>query len=154
MHEDDALGLVQRLDVKTAGTADVSQVRAAIKRVLPPDAELVTHESEQTRTGSLSRAYRINLDMLALMALLTGAFLAYSAQALAVARRHAQFGLLRVLGVRRKTVLVQVLVEGAAMGVIGGAAGLLLGWLLAAIALRTLGGDLGGASQVGTQALG
>ena len=126
-------------------------MRAATRAVLPPDAELVTHETEQTRTGSLSRAYRINLDMLALMALLTGAFLAYSAQALAVARRHAQFGLLRVLGVRRKMVLLQVLVEGAAMGIIGGAAGLLLGWLLAASALRILGGDLGGGYFSGTR---
>src|SRR5438105_83291 len=146
-----APGFIQRVDVKIAGTADISRVRAATRAVLPPDAELVTHETEQTRTGSLSRAYRINLDMLALMALLTGAFLAYSAQALAVARRHAQFGLLRVLGVRRKMVLLQVLVEGAAMGVIGGAAGLLLGWLLAATALRILGGDLGGGYFSGTR---
>ena len=41
------------------------------------------------RTDTLSRAYRVNLDMLALMALLTGAFLVYSAQSLSVARRRA-----------------------------------------------------------------
>ncbi len=97
-------------------------------RCFPPDAEIVTRESAETRTGSLSRAYRINLDMLALMALLTGAFLAYSAQALSVARRHAEFALLRVLGMRRRAVLTEVLLEGAAMGIAGGVGGVLLGW--------------------------
>lgn len=145
------LGLIHRIDVKTGAIPGIDKVRAAIKAMLSPEAEIVTRDNEQTRTASLSRAYRINLEMLALMALLTGAFLAYSAQALAVARRHAQFGLLRVLGVRRKMILMQVLVEGAAMGVAGGAAGLLLGWLLAALALRFLGGDLGGGYFSGTR---
>lgn len=145
-----APGLIQRIDLKFADGTDSTRIRAAVQAQLSPDAELVTRESEQTRTGSLSRAYRVNLDMLALMALLTGSFLAYSAQALAVARRHAHFALLRVLGMRRNAVLAQVLAEGTAMGILGGVGGLVLGWMLAALALRFLGGDLGGGYFVGT----
>lgn len=137
-------GRIQRVDLQFTPGADVGRVRSEIRSSLPADAEIVTRESEDARTSSLSRAYRVNLDMLALMALLTGAFLAYSAQALAVARRHAQFALLRVLGMRRRAVLAQVLAEGLVMGVAGGAGGLLLGGILAALALRFLGGDLGG----------
>lgn len=143
-------GFIQRVDLKFGDGVDGERVRNAVQSLLSPDAQLMTRESEQARTGSLSRAYRMNLDMLALMALLTGLFLAYSAQALAVARRHAHFALLRVLGMRRNAVLAQVLAEGAAMGILGSTGGLLLGWGLAALALRFLGGDLGGGYFSGT----
>ncbi|WP_309645968.1 ABC transporter permease, partial [Phenylobacterium sp.] len=138
------LGKLQRIDLRLDEGADVGRVRAAIAEILPADAQLVSRESEARRSDALSRAYRVNLDMLALMALLTGGFLVYSAQSLAVARRRSQFALLRVLGVRRRALLGQVLAEGAVVGVVGGVAGLGLGLGLAAGALALLGGDLGG----------
>ncbi|HEY4265816.1 MAG TPA: ABC transporter permease [Micropepsaceae bacterium] len=138
------LGRLQRIDVKLAEGSDVAQVRSALAAVLPADAEIVSETSEARRTDSLSRAYRVNLDMLSLMALLTGAFLAFSAQALSVARRRSQFALLRVLGMQRRALLVQVLLEGGIVGGVGAGAGLGLGLLLAQTALRFLGGDLGG----------
>src|SRR4029078_12672202 len=119
--------------------------------ILPPDAEIANGESELRRSDSLSRAYRVNLDMLSLIALLTGGFLAYSAQALSVARRRAEFALLRVLGVQRRAVLLQVLIEGAVVGGIGATIGLLLGLVLAKAALSVLGGDLGGGYFSGTR---
>jgi putative ABC transport system permease protein len=82
--------------------------------------------------------------MLALVALMTGAFLVYSAQSLSVARRRPQFALLRVLGVDRRALLIQVLVEALAVGGLGALLGLALGLGLASAALRFLGGDLGG----------
>jgi predicted secreted hydrolase len=51
--------------------------------------------------------------------LFTGAFLVFSTQALSVLRRRSQFALLRVLGLPRRALLRQVLVEGASLGVIG-----------------------------------
>jgi putative ABC transport system permease protein len=82
--------------------------------------------------------------MLAMVALLTGGFLVYSAQSLSVVRRRAPFALLRVLGLRRGALLRQLLVEGAALGLVGSVLGLALGAALAALALQLLGGDLGG----------
>jgi putative ABC transport system permease protein len=138
------LGRLQRIDLKLADGADAARVRGVLASILPADAEIVSETSEARRTDSLSRAYRVNLDMLSLMALLTGAFLAFSAQALSVARRRSQFALLRVLGVQRRALLVQVLLEGAVVGGVGAAAGLGLGLVLAQVGLRFLGGDLGG----------
>lgn len=138
------LGRLQRLDLRLAPGANEAQVRAALITMLPGDAQLVTRESEARRSDALSRAYRVNLDMLALVALLTGGFLVYSAQSLSVARRRPQFALLRVLGVRRRSLLVQVLVEGLCVGLVGGLLGIVLGFGLADGALRLLGGDLGG----------
>lgn len=138
------VGLIQRLDLKLDEGVDAGRIGQEIAALLPADARLVTRESEARRSDSLSRAYRVNLDMLALMALLTGGFLVYSAQSLSVARRRPQFALLRVLGVRRNALLGQVMAEGLVVGLIGGLAGIALGFGLADGALRLLGGDLGG----------
>jgi putative ABC transport system permease protein len=145
------LGRLQRIDLKFSEGADAVRVRQELAAILPADAEIVSETTEARRTDSLSRAYRVNLDMLALMALLTGAFLAFSAQALSVARRRTQFALLRVLGVQRRALLLQVLLEGGIVGGIGSAMGLGLGLLLARIALGVLGGDLGGGYFSGTR---
>jgi len=139
-----ALGRLQRIDLALQPDADAAAVQAAVRAVLPADAQLVTPQSEAQRSDSLSRAYRVNLEMLAMVALLTGGFLVYSAQSLSVVRRRAPFALLRVLGLRRGALLRQLLVEGAALGVLGSVLGLALGAALAALALELLGGDLGG----------
>ncbi len=138
------LGRLSRIDLRLASGADVAKARDAVAALLPSDAVVTSAADDRARTGDLSRAYRVNLDMLALMALFTGAFLVYSTQSLAVARRRAQLALLRVIGVTRNRVVAQVLVEGAVQGVIGGVLGLAAGVGLAALAMRFVGEDLGG----------
>ena len=138
------LGRLQRIDIKLAPGADRAAVSARIAALLPADAELVSPDSAGERSAALSRAYRVNLEMLAMVALLTGGFLVYSAQSLAVARRRPQFALLRVLGLRRRALVLQLVVEGAIIGVVGAAAGIALGYGLADVAVTRLGGDLGG----------
>ena len=85
------------------------------------------------RSGSsnLSRAYRVNLTVLALVALFTGAFLVFSVLALSVAKRAQQFALLGVLGLTPKQRLRLVLAESLVLGTIGSVAGIALGthWL-------------------------
>ena len=92
----------------------------------------------------MSRAYRVNLTVLALVALFTGAFLVFSILSLSVAQRQPQLALLGVLGLSARERLRLVLAESALLGALGSAAGLALGTALAALALRLLGGDLGG----------
>src|SRR5688572_16991826 len=78
-----------------------------------------------------------------MVALFTGGFLVFSAQALEVARRRGEHALLRVLGLRRGGLARLVLLEAAALGAAGGALGVALGYALAALALRAWGADLG-----------
>jgi len=59
--------------------------------------------------SNLSRAYRVNLSVLALVALFTGGFIVHSAIALAVTRERARLALLGVLGAGRGLLLRQVL---------------------------------------------
>jgi putative ABC transport system permease protein len=138
------LGRLQRIDLRLAQGASHDQVAAEVGRLIPVDAEIVTARSEARRSDSLSRAYRVNLEMLAMVALLTGGFLVYSAQSLSVTRRRSQFALARVLGLTRRALLAQLFVEGGLVGLIGAGGGIVLGLGLADLALRLLGGDLGG----------
>ncbi len=110
----------------------------------PAGATLREPGDAVTRVSNLSRAYRVNLTVLALVALFTGGFLVFSVLALSVTRRSQQFALLAVLGLTGRQRLQLVLWEAAALGAFGSALGLLLGTALAALALRLLGGDLGG----------
>ena len=143
------IGKLSRVDLKLRDGVD----RAAFVRTL---AATLEHDypgrftvgqpndaDQDSRNNNLSRAYRVNLTVLALVALFTGAFLVFSTQALSVMRRRSQFALLRVLGMERGALLRQVLREGAALGVVGAGLGILAGYGLAAAALYWFGGDLG-----------
>jgi len=133
------LGRLDRIDVKQADGAST----AALTAILPRDATIGTSASDATRSDALSRAYRVNLDMLALVALLTGGFLVFSAQSLSVARRLRAFALIRTLGLPRNGIIATVALEGLAIGLIGSSLGLLLGYAVAYAALTRFGGDLG-----------
>jgi putative ABC transport system permease protein len=139
----DRLGKLSRIDLKLATGVARATVRSALATEFP--TLLVTESADQqARSANMSRAYRVNLNVLALVALFTGAFLVFSTQALSVLRRRAQFALLRVIGLTRGLLLRQVLLEGALLGALGSLVGLVGGDVLAALALQYFGGDLGG----------
>ncbi|GAA4027645.1 ABC transporter permease [Actimicrobium antarcticum] len=138
------LGKVSRIDLKLADGVSRDAFRNALTKEFG-GALLVTESADQeARSANMSRAYRVNLNVLALVALFTGAFLVFSTQALSVLRRRSQFALLRVIGFTRSLLLRQVLLEGGLLGALGSLVGLAGGTALAALALHYFGGDLGG----------
>src|SRR5213075_715648 len=138
------LGELNRLDVRLAPKADRAAVVSQIQALLPPGAHATAVEGLEQASAYPSRAYRVNLDVLAMVALFTGGFLVFSAQALEVARRRGEHALLRVLGLRRGELARLVLAEAAALGAAGGVLGVALGYGFAVAAARTVGADLGG----------
>ncbi|MBI4190406.1 MAG: ABC transporter permease, partial [Betaproteobacteria bacterium] len=84
------LGKLNRIDLRLRPGTDVARFRADLLGALPAAAQAVTPDLEAERGASLTRAYRINLDMLALVALLTGGFLVFATQYLALLRRRGQ----------------------------------------------------------------
>ena len=135
-------GQLSRIDIRLRAGAD----RAAFITGLGLPAGITATEpgDDAQRVSNLSRAYRVNLSVLALVALFTGAFLVFSVLSLSVAKRAQQFALLGVLGLTGRERLRLVLWESALLGTLGSLAGIALGTALAALALRLLGGDLGG----------
>jgi len=142
----DKLGRLSRVDLRLAPGTDQAAFIASLQGSpgWPAGLQFAEPGDAAERVSNLSRAYRVNLTVLALVALFTGAFLVFSVLALSVAKRAQQFALLGVLGLTPRERLRLVLLESLVLGLIGSAAGLALGTALAAFALRVLGGDLGG----------
>ena len=136
------LGRLSRIDVRLQPGADRAAVLKAL--ALPEGLRATSPDEAAQRVSNVSRAYRVNLTVLALVALFTGAFLVFSILSLSVAKRQPQLALLGVLGLSGRERLTLVLAESALLGVVGSALGLVLGTALAALALRLLAGDLGG----------
>ena len=147
------IGELSRIDVQLRPGALPSIFRESLQGAPDWPAGLVWAEPGDAAqsVGQLSRAYRVNLTVLALVALFTGAYLVFSVLALSVAQRAPQFALLAVLGATPRQRLLLVLTESLALGVVGSACGIALGTALAAGALQLLGGDLGGGYFSGTQ---
>ena len=135
-------GQLTRIDLRLVPGTDRSAFIDSLQ--LPASLNLSAPADSALRIDRLSRAYRVNLTVLALVALFTGAFLVFSVLSLSVSRRSSQFALLGVLGLTAARRRALVLVESCALGAIGSALGIGLGTALAALALRLLGGDLGG----------
>ena len=138
----DKRGQLSRIDLRLKPGTDRMAFAQSLQ--LPPSIKAVEPGDAAQRVSNLSRAYRVNLTVLALVALFTGAFLVFSVLSLSVAKRAQQFALLGVLGLTGRERLSLVLVESCLLGLLGSGLGLLLGTGLAALALRVLGGDLGG----------
>lgn len=140
----DMLGRLNRLDLRLRPGVDVAQFQRSLGDLLPPGVAAVPPQVEIERSENLSRAYRVNLNVLALVALFTGAFLVFTTQALALLERRSQLALLRVLGKTRSALITQLGCEGGLAGALGAVLGIGLGYVAADFALARLGGDLGG----------
>jgi len=137
------LGNLNRIDLRLAPGVHREEMQARIAALLPPGVRVQPTEAVAEASAGPSRAYRVNLNVLALVALFTGGFLVFSAQALEVARRRGEHALLRVLGLERAAIVRLVLAEAAGIGVLGSLLGIVLGALLAEFAIRSFGADLG-----------
>lgn len=123
----DMVGVLSRLDL-VLSPAEARRVA----RALPASAELVEAASRSAATYAMTRAFRLNLTALSLLALLVGAFLIYGTLSFLVVRRTRTIGVFRSLGVDRRGIAGSVLREALWVGVPGTIAGLALGTLLGA----------------------
>jgi putative ABC transport system permease protein len=147
----DRLGRLSRLDLRVRPGVDVDALRARLAAELPAGVKVERPESNVARGASLSRSYRVNLNVLALVALFTGGLLVFSTQALAIVRRRAQLALLRTLGVTRRALVATLAGEGLLVGTIGAAVGLAAGYGLALAIVHITGLDLGSGYFRGVQ---
>jgi putative ABC transport system permease protein len=138
-----AVGRINRIDVRLKPGTDVDAFRREIAAMLPAGVLAIAPQVERDRAVSVTRAYRVNLNMLALVALFTGAFLVFSTQALSVLRRRRSLALLRALGATARELRRALIGEGVTLGILGSLLGVLLGILIAAAILRFLTADLG-----------
>ncbi|MDO8693352.1 MAG: ABC transporter permease [Sheuella sp.] len=136
------LGQLSRLDIQLVDGASLQDLAVALEHS-NLDLKLVTADDRDRRMSNLSRAYRVNLSVLALVALFTGAFLVFTTISFSVLRQQSQLALLSVLGAGRTWLFGLVLTQALLVAAIGGLLGIGLGLGLASVLLRVMGGDLG-----------
>ena len=136
------VGRLSRIDIRLV--PGIERAAWLAQMALPPGVAATAADDAEQRVSNLSRAYRVNLTVLALVALFVGAFLVFSVVSLSVAQRTPAFALLGVLGLTARQRRTWVLGECALLGAVGSVLGLLMGVGMAAAALRLLAGDLGG----------
>ena len=138
-----ALGRITRIDIALRPGVRAEAFIADIRSSLPAGVEASAAGAAAGRAGALTRAYRVNLDALALVALVTGAFLVFSTLALQATRRRQELALLRALGVTRRGMLGLLAAEGALLGITGALLGTALAVLASRYLLGRVGADLG-----------
>ena len=137
------VGSLSRIELRLRPGVDGDAFRTRLAPLLPAGVVVSPAASVSARATDITRAYRVNLDALSLVALATGAFLVFSTLALQAARRRQELALLRALGVTRRGVTALLAGEGAAMGAVGAAIGTLLGLAASRALVDRAGADLG-----------
>jgi len=130
-------GFVDRVELISAGAA-VENLASS----LPPPLRLSRPQRRSEYVDSMLRSFRLNLTALSLLAVFVGTFLIYNTMMFSVLQRRKDIGILRSLGVTRKQIVANLLLESTLLGVIGSGFGLLLGFFLARHTTQTIGATI------------
>jgi putative ABC transport system permease protein len=135
-------GHVQQIDVRVAPGVEPAYLAARLRARLGPGVRVLTPADREVQAAGLLGAFRLNLTALSLISLFVGLFLVHEATAALLVRRRGEFGLLRALGATRRQVLGLVLGEVVALGLLGVAAGVPLGYRVAAANVEVVSATL------------
>ena len=116
-------GALSHVDLLLDDEAAVARVRG----LLPEGVEVQPAASQTEALATMTRAFRLNLQALALLALVVGLFLIYNTATFAVVQRRRLLGTYRALGVTRREVFRVVLGEAVLVGAVGAVLGLVVG---------------------------
>jgi putative ABC transport system permease protein len=151
-------GKFDQLDILAVDTSSdaLETLRQNLQVRLGTAYSAIYPSSQGQRMTQMLTNYQIGLNFLSGIALFVGAFLIYNAFAMNAVERMREFGMLRTIGMTRRQIAGQMLVEASIMGVVGSAlgaaAGIALSRGLAALMGTLLGADLG-VIQLSTSAL-
>jgi putative ABC transport system permease protein len=125
-------GRLSRIDLVLpegdAGAGILQQIRSA----LPAGCTVIPAGARAGALDRMTRAFRLNLSALSLLALVVGMFLIYNTMTFSVIRRRRLIGMLRALGVSRREIFAMIFAEALCIGLAGTALGLCCGMLLGA----------------------
>ncbi len=119
-------GLLTRIDLAVdEGTA------GEIRAILPPHLAIAKKEELIENRKGLVTSFRYNLQFVSLIAILVGVFLLYNTVFMTVVKRRTEIGILRALGMERKTVIFLFTAQGLLLGLVGSLIGIAFGQLAA-----------------------
>jgi putative ABC transport system permease protein len=132
------LGQLDRVDVLLQPGAALEQAAARLRDRLPAGTDVERPEARNAQVERMLGSFQLNLFVLSLIALFVGAFLVYNTMAVSVVQQRRQIGILRSLGMSRTGILLAVVGEGVAIGLLGSLLGAALGVLLAQRTLQAV----------------
>lgn len=125
----DTLDRIEVLVEKGAlAEADRGNIKEALEKLCEGRWRLTTPNERRDAASLMTRAFRWNLGVLSLLALLVGLYLVFQALDGAVVRRREEIGVLRSLGVEPAAIQAAWLLESCLLGLGGGLLGAALGW--------------------------
>jgi putative ABC transport system permease protein len=134
------------VSLNAADGVSQTQLADAVRPVLPPGVQVSTGddlaEAQQEELDEVLGFIQTFLLVFAGVALVVGIFMIINTFSILVAQRTRELALLRAMGASRRQVMGSVVLEAAAVGVIGSTVGLGVGYLLA-LALKALFGSFG-----------
>ena len=116
--------------------------RPPLEEVLPGRA--VRQPDDSGDVVRLTRSFHLNLTAFGLLSFAVGLFIVHAAIGLAFEQRRPVMRTLRALGVPARRLVALVAAEMTALALIAGAAGVLLGWAIAAALLPGVAATLSG----------
>ncbi len=119
-------GYLSGIDLK-AGKKTVAE----IEKILPPYLSIAGKAQLIEDRKSLVKSFRYNLQFVSLIAVLVGIFLLYNTIFISVVKRRTEIGVLRALGMRRRSVVLLFTAQGLILGLIGSTLGIIFGQIAA-----------------------
>ena len=113
-------------------------IKDIISKNLPKNLTLKATQNRAADRASMTAAFRLNLTILSLIAILVGAYLILQALDAAVVRRRAEVATLISLGVNRGVLFITFLFESAVIGILGSILGIGVGWFFAFLSAQML----------------
>jgi len=125
-------GKVNQIYVRASSATQIATVKKEIKTVLPSATVTTAQDLASQVSGSLSSASKLANQLgrwLAIAGLIAAIAVASLLMLSAVGRRVREFGTLKAIGWRSRRIVGQVLGEATVMGIAGGIAGVILGFV-------------------------
>ncbi|AHM03412.1 AttF component of AttEFGH ABC transport system / AttG component of AttEFGH ABC transport system [Roseibacterium elongatum DSM 19469] len=115
---------------------------------LPPLSDvtdlIVTQPQEASDIGRLTDSFHLNLTAFGLLSFAVGLFIVHAAIGLAFEQRRSSFRTLRAIGLPLRSLLLALAVEIAAIALVSGLVGVVLGYAIAAALMPGVAGTLSG----------
>jgi ABC-type lipoprotein release transport system permease subunit len=127
---------VNTIYVTASNSGDISSVASSISTAVPGSTVTDQNTLASEVTGSISSAASLANNLgkwLAIAVLIAAFFLASLLTMAAVTRRIREFGTLKALGWKSRRIVLQVMGEAVAIGIVGGVIGVGLGFAGAAL---------------------
>lgn len=133
-------------DFKDEVIADIEDILRKRHRIGSDDKDDFSVVSQEQMFGMMEQItgiFTIFLGALASISLLVGSIGIMNIMLVSVTERTREIGIRKAVGAKRRDILLQFLLEAATLGLVGGAIGITIGWLLSyGISQVDMGGQM------------